>query len=46
MKQQGVGRRLNFQAVTALTLPIAESASSGKDPMVLPIVNLLAEPGG
>ena len=46
MKQQGVAHRLNFQAVTALTLPIAESASSGKDLMIRLIVNLLAEPGG
>jgi len=46
MKQQGVAHQLNFQAVTALTLPIAESTSSGKDPMVRLVVHLPAEPAG
>ena len=46
LKQEGVAHRLNPQALTALTLLIAESASSGKDLMVRLIVNLLAEPDG
>ena len=46
MKQEGVTHRLNFRAVAALTLLIAESASSGKDLMVRLVVNLLAEPPG
>ena len=46
LNQEGVTHRLNPQALTALTLLIAESASSGKDLMVRLIVNLLAEPGG
>ena len=46
MKQEGVVHGLNPQALTALTLLIAESASSGKDLMVRLIVNLLAEPDG
>ena len=46
LNQEGVAHRLNPQALTALTLLIAESASSGKDLMVRLIVNLLAEPGG
>ena len=46
LNQEGVPHRLNPQALTALTLLIAESASSGKDLMVRLIVNLLAEPGG
>ena len=45
LKQEGVTHQLNPQALTALTLLIAESASSGKDLMVRLIVNLLAEPG-
>ena len=44
LNQEGVAHRLNPQALTALTLLIAESASSGKDLMVRLIVNLLAEP--
>ena len=46
MKQQGVAHRLNPPAVTALAPPIAESALSGKDPMIRFIVNLLVEPDG
>ena len=44
LNQEGVAHRLNPQALTALTLLIAESASSGKDLMIRLIVNLLAEP--
>ena len=44
LNQEGMTHRLNPQALTALTLLIAESASSGKDLMVRLIVNLLAEP--
>ncbi len=44
LKQEGVEHRLNPQALTALTLLIAESAPAGKDLMVRLIVNLLAEP--
>ena len=40
-----MAHRLNPQALTALTLLIAESASGGKDLMVRLIGNLLAEPG-
>ena len=46
MNQEGVTHRLNPQALTALTLLIAESASSGKDLMVRLAANLLAEPPG
>ena len=46
LNQEGAAHRLNPQALTALTLLIAESASSGKDLMVRLIVNLLAEPCG
>ena len=46
LKQEGVAHRLNPQALTALTLLIAESEAGGKDLMVRLIVNLLAEPGG
>ena len=44
MKQQGVAHRLNPPAVTVLAPPIAESALSGKDPMIRLIINLLVEP--
>ena len=44
LNQESVTHRLNPQALTALTLLIAESASSGKDLMIRLIVNLLAEP--
>ena len=46
MKQESVAHQLNPQALTALTLLIAESASSGKDLMVRLIVILLAETDG
>ena len=46
MKQQGVAHRLNPLAVTALAPPIAESALSGKYPIIRFIINLLAEPDG
>ena len=41
-----MAHRLNPQVPTALTLLIAESASSGKDLMIDFVVNLLAEPSG
>ena len=44
LKQEGMEHRLNPQALTALTLLIAESAPAGKDLMVRLIINLLAEP--
>lgn len=44
LKQEGVDHRLNPEALTALTLLIAESAPAGKDLMIRLIVNLLAEP--
>ncbi|MCY4371461.1 MAG: virulence RhuM family protein [bacterium] len=43
LEQEGVEHRLNPQALTALTLLIAESAPRGKDLMVRLVVNLLAE---
>ena len=46
LKQEGLDHRLNPEALTALTLLIAESAPPGKDLMVRLIVNLLAEPAG
>ena len=46
MKQEGAAHRLIPQALTALTLLIAESASNGNDLMVRLIVNLLAETDG
>lgn len=46
LKQEGVEHRLNPQALTALTLLIAESAPAGKDLMTRLIINLLAEPVG
>ena len=39
-----MNHRLNPEALTALTLLIAESAPAGKDLMIRLIVNLLAEP--
>jgi len=42
LKQEGVEHCLNPQALTALTLLIAESAPPGKDLMIRLIVNLLA----
>jgi len=44
LAQEGIEHRLNPQALTALTLLIAESAPPNKDLMVRLIVNLLAEP--
>ena len=44
LKQEGVAHRLNAQALTALTLLVAESAAADKDLMIRLIVNLLAEP--
>lgn len=44
LKQQGMAHALNPQALTALTLLIAESAPSSKDLMIRLIMNLLAEP--
>ena len=44
LRQEGVDHRLNPQALTALTLLIAESAPAGKDLMIRLIVNLLARP--
>ena len=44
LKQEGLDHRLNPEALTALTLLIAESAPTGKDLMVRLIINLLAEP--
>ena len=46
LEQEGVEHGLNAQALTALTLLIAESAPPGKDLMIRLIVNLLAEPAG
>ena len=46
LNREGVAHQLNPQALTALTLLIAESEAGGKDLMVRLIVNLLAEPGG
>ena len=46
LNQEGVDHRLNPQALTAMTLLIAESAPAGKDLMIRLIVNLLAEPSG
>ena len=46
LKQEGMAHRLNPQALTALTLLIAESAPAGKDLMIRLIINLLAEPAG
>ena len=42
--QEGIEHGLNPQALTALTLLIAESAPADKDLMVRLIVNMLAEP--
>ncbi len=46
LNQEDVAHRLNPQALTALTLLIAESAPAGKDLMIRLIINLLAEPVG
>ena len=44
LKQEGIEHGLNPQALTALTLLIAESSPAGKDLMIRLIVNLLASP--
>ena len=44
LEQEDVDHRLNPQALTALTLLIAESAPRSKDLMVRLVVNLLAKP--
>ena len=46
LKQEGVVHGLNPQALTALTLLIAESAPAGKELMIRLIINLLLEPAG
>ena len=45
LQQEGMARRLNPQALTALALLIAESAPASKDLMIRLIVNLLAKQG-
>ena len=45
LKQEGVGRDITPQALTTLTLLVAESAPAEKDQMVRLVVNLLVEPG-
>ncbi|MGE0623870.1 MAG: Fic family protein [Pseudomonadales bacterium] len=44
LKQEGITHPLNPQALTALTLLIAESAPASKDLMIRLIMNLLTEP--
>ena len=44
LKQEGITHRLNPQALTTLTLLVAENAPTGKDLMTRLIVNLLMEP--
>ncbi|MYH56104.1 MAG: Fic/DOC family protein [Acidimicrobiia bacterium] len=44
LRQEGVDHRLNPQALTALTLLIAESDPRRKDLMIRLVANLLAEP--
>ena len=46
LKQEGIEHGLNPQALTALTLLVAESAPAGKDLMIRLIVNLLAGASG
>ena len=46
MKRRGVAHRLDPRAVTAPTLPLAESATSGMDLMVRLVINFPAEPAG
>lgn len=46
LAQEGVAHRLNPQALTALTLLIAESAPADKDLMIRLIINLLATSSG
>ena len=44
LKQEGLEHKLNPQALTALTLLIAESTPTDKDLVIRLVVNLLAEP--
>ena len=44
LKQEGVGRDITPQALTTLTLLVAQSAPAEKDQMVGIVVNLLVEP--
>ncbi|MGP0595263.1 RhuM family protein [Nitrospira sp. T9] len=44
LRQEGVTHRLTPEGLTALTLLLAESASSNKDLMIRLIINLLVEP--
>ena len=44
LKQEGIAHRLNLQALTALTLLIAESAPPSKDLMIRLVMNMLAGP--
>ena len=46
LKQEGVEHGLNPQALTALTLLIAESEPAAKDLMIRLVVNLLSERAG
>ncbi len=46
LRQEGLNHDLNPQALTALTLLIAESAPANKDLLIRLVVNLLAEPSG
>ena len=46
LAQEKVAHELNPQALTALTLLVAESEPSSKDLMIRLVMNLLAEPGG
>ena len=46
LRQEGLEHDLNPQALTALTLLVAESAPSTKDLMIRLVVNLLAGPAG
>ena len=46
LRQEGLSHDLNPQALTALTLLIAESAPANKALLIRLVVNLLAEPSG
>ncbi len=46
LAQENVAHELNPQALTALTLLVAESEPPSKDLMIRLVMNLLAEPGG
>jgi prophage maintenance system killer protein len=45
LQQEGMAQQFNPQALTALTLLIAESDPVNKDLMIRLIINLLVEPG-